>query len=485
MIRVVSVGFDAPLAERVELEKLPSVIHETIEAKQAIIVVARGAWHLWNELRQWMDRKGLNWLLVEPLDPLEANLAKVAFEQMLAARMTLAGFQGRSEAPSVITGEKRVTRRELLREAPAALTKYVDGVWVANTSPCSSPACPLCTSVCPYDALEGKPPRLDAMRCAGCGLCLSACPYRVLWKNSSSPHALWDYIRYLPGIEPGLVVYACRDSIAELLEGLKDHDDKRIIVVPVVCPGDVTLDLLLAPHLLGLRPVIYCPRAGEECGKESVTEYIRLVLSSYQSIVGEEPLVASTPSEVVEAQPGERLLEPWESPPSDLMAAARLAAEKLLSKRGVTDYVKINVPLVARHELDANRCTLCGACAAKCPMGALSLVLEGERESLVHDPSKCIACKTCEAVCPEDALRVVYAAPYSLGRRVLHAEEVVKCRVCGRPVGPKRLVESVASKLRASNAPKALMDTLYLCEECRRRRALGLLEQDDRSKVES
>ncbi len=46
-----------------------------------------------------------------------------------------------------------------------------------------------------------------------------------------------------------------------------------------------------------------------------------------------------------------------------------------------------------------NKCIKCGACAAECPVEAIS---EGEDRYII-DPEKCIECGTCKAVCPVGA----------------------------------------------------------------------------------
>ncbi len=52
-----------------------------------------------------------------------------------------------------------------------------------------------------------------------------------------------------------------------------------------------------------------------------------------------------------------------------------------------------------RVELDRERCAGCGACAARCPMDALSIV----DEKAAFDPGRCIGCGSCVAVCPAGA----------------------------------------------------------------------------------
>lgn len=45
-------------------------------------------------------------------------------------------------------------------------------------------------------------------------------------------------------------------------------------------------------------------------------------------------------------------------------------------------------------------CVSCGACAAECPVGAIS---EGE-DKYVIDPDTCIDCGTCAATCPTGSI---------------------------------------------------------------------------------
>ncbi|HZL06738.1 MAG TPA: 4Fe-4S binding protein, partial [Coriobacteriia bacterium] len=66
----------------------------------------------------------------------------------------------------------------------------------------------------------------------------------------------------------------------------------------------------------------------------------------------------------------------------------------------------LTAPLLARHlysrlfRLDGRRCTGCGACARRCPVGNITL----DPDQRPHWGRECILCLYCELICPEEAI---------------------------------------------------------------------------------
>jgi len=106
--------------------------------------------------------------------------------------------------------------------------------------------------------------------------------------------------------------------------------------------------------------------------------------------------------------------------------------------------------------IDSERCTLCGACADRCPEGALSLGGAQYRLQLIFDPMRCTACEAC-LICPEGALHIEkIAVRESSVPAILVEDRMLRCSQCGQEIGPARLVA------RILKSPQEL-----LCPPCR------------------
>jgi len=53
-----------------------------------------------------------------------------------------------------------------------------------------------------------------------------------------------------------------------------------------------------------------------------------------------------------------------------------------------------------------DKCTMCGACALRCP--SVAITTDRETNELAFYPLRCIVCEVCVHVCPSDAIELIY-----------------------------------------------------------------------------
>jgi ferredoxin len=127
--------------------------------------------------------------------------------------------------------------------------------------------------------------------------------------------------------------------------------------------------------------------------------------------------------------------------------------------------------------LTAARCTLCMACVAACPTGALSA--RGDAPRLEFRESLCRQCGVCAKTCPEGALtpqpRLLCDPEAVDAPAVLHEVEAARCLACGAAFASKAMVGRMRDRLRGHwmYADERQLRRLELCGACRARDTLG------------
>jgi ferredoxin len=126
--------------------------------------------------------------------------------------------------------------------------------------------------------------------------------------------------------------------------------------------------------------------------------------------------------------------------------------------------------------VDPASCTLCMACAAACPSGALSASRAAPRLSFIE--SRCHQCGLCRDACPEKALRLtprILCDPAAVDApAVLREAEPFRCVVCGAPFATQAMIDRMQDKLTGHwmYAGERQLRRLRMCRICRTRDAL-------------
>lgn len=366
-------------------------------------------------------------------------------------------------APSKATNHFRglVPRRSLLMP----FVRYRAPVPRVDPSRCrAASGCDLCVKACPVRAIEkGNPPHVDSAACNSCGLCLPACP------SGAVTHPILDF-------------HACDAEADALADG--PHRNLLVVCTPTLATlaqGDLDLDpavwrILEVPSLGALRPV----------------EILKLLAKGFDRVVGlsRRTCCPGTPgaflvaAALLEGLGHADRVEHWNLadgplatsrlrrlPGNALRISTTETLQELAADLSAEGMARVDLPgrgagLVA---IDAQRCTVCGLCAARCWSEALRLEeLEEGTIRLTFDHAACDACGLCEDVCPERILSVRQVVDTkAIGRRdTLKEDAWLLCSRCGARVAPRAMVSQVEARL------KTRVD-LDLCPDCKPSRMLA------------
>ncbi|MCE4617479.1 MAG: 4Fe-4S binding protein, partial [Desulfurococcales archaeon] len=208
---------DAPtVADKGEIETL---ILKALEESEKVIAFYSDAWKRLPVVRKRAREKGLNYHLYMPVDPLEVKLAypldaKALFEAKKSFMLSIKPHR----AQKTLSLTKPVSRRNLLRRPLDSVMVYRAVPVIASTPCFQQQHCNACITSCPFQALSGKPPRVDPAKCTSCGLCMGSCPFGFIEMTGLGFEAL-DYMlavirRNLD--KPGHMVFSCWDSLPDI-----------------------------------------------------------------------------------------------------------------------------------------------------------------------------------------------------------------------------------------------------------------------------
>ena len=352
--------------------------------------------------------------------------------------------------------------------------------------------CRRCLDLCPTGAIEpaGDHVVIDANVCAGCGQCAAICPTGAAAYALPPVDALMRKLRTLLNIyrETGgshpILLFHDDEHGGVLIEALARHGDGLpanvlpLVVNEVTQVGIETIAAAFAYGASAVRLLLRERPRHDVAGLSKTIELAKPILAalgfgSVAAIATDDPDVLSAALAAIDAHVASP--RPANFLPIGPKREVMQHALHELHGAAPTPVSVIALPQDAPFgsvEVDAAGCTLCLACVAACPTGALGD--DPERPLLRFTEGACVQCGLCKATCPEKVItlkpQLDFRAATAMSR-VLKEEEPFHCIHCGKPFGVKSTIERVMEKLAGQHWMYAhgsgRLDVLKMCEDCR------------------
>ncbi len=382
-------------------------------------------------------RSGLNPLLVRIVDSswgesaIESN--KIILENAWTAEMA------KIEEKTLPASRREV----ILGKLPIVKERIDKPVYIEDMCQGLYRACTLCEESCPYNALKVDKKTgiiIDYDKCTGCGLCASSCPLSAIQFPSVSQVALFELSK-----AKGDKTISCY------------KDNKNSIKLPCVL-------MLSAEDIILLRKSGKLNLVCNGCELSKDISKIKDIVSQINDKIGGISFVY--PEGKIEAKDSK-----------NISIQFNYLSNKNEARKEILSYEK-DLPLYYEVSINENSCTLCESCAKWCPTSAITLKRSKEDEIFEFDPDKCIGCKICVNVCPEGnncsgpkAIKVEKIEKSS--KKILIRDYLVRCKVCGAPVGSRRSLNLVKKMMKERGAE---CDDEWL-ERCPKHRAEYAFQQ--------
>ena len=405
-------------------------------------------------------------------------LSRAVLTGAVVRAMSFPGSQPENLKAVLPSPRRRVSRRALLT---LPLVSYTTAPTISRGLCAAPDGCEQCVSSCPHGALEEDGDRIlvNRAQCQSCGVCVSVCPQRAVEFPGSSPEELEAQLSSLldrrDGPSAKAVAFVCDNGSAPNGPGW--------LPIKVPCLSMVSAGAILETLARGGEAVSLLS-CGEGCRQglaDAVAgrvDFCGQVLELLGDPAGKDRVQLMIGSETERAKPAASLPplpgDPNSKPPTLFgKGVAARAVNDIAARFGMKDLIleHPHSPL-GLVEVDAQACTVCGACAAGCPTGALSYDQRSDGVDLSFDPTLCTACERCVAVCPEvasDAIRLDRTTDRSRlaqGRRTVCSDIETRCVSCGGPVAPLAMLRRIASLLGEEEADLAEEMSRY-CLSCR------------------
>ncbi|HEX7206205.1 MAG TPA: 4Fe-4S dicluster domain-containing protein [Xanthobacteraceae bacterium] len=355
--------------------------------------------------------------------------------------------------------------------------------------------CTRCLDLCPTGAITpaGDHVAIDAYICAGCGQCAAVCPTGAAAYALPPADALMRKLRSLltayrdaGGAQAAIVLLHDEAHGVPLIDALARFGDGLPANVLPIAVNEVTqvgLEAIAAALAYGAGAVRLLVRAKprhDTAGLERTLALAEPILAGLGFGTGRAATIETDdPDSLADALRAIGSPDAAPRPASFLPIGPKRDVLRLalreLQRAAPAPVDVVALPAGAPFgavEINVEGCTLCLACVAACPTGALGD--NPERPMLRFAEDACVQCGLCKATCPEKVITLRPQLDFraaTASARVLKEEEPFHCIRCNKPFGVKSTIERVSAKLEGKhwmfqNSAQRL-DVIKMCEDCR------------------
>jgi len=309
--------------------------------------------------------------------------------------------------------------------------------------------CSACAGACPASAIDSEKLAIDGVKCIACGVCAAVCPAGALtFLPRPRPVILSEVDLALS--KSDVLRFSC-DRCGGALGKAKKV--KGAVVVP--CLSALDEALILECFARGAKDVQLAgcrPDCSFDLGKNRYVQTLRIAEALRRALVlgskaqdtkrtgkagGPGPAPGEPERRDFIIKSGLELVKAAYAPDAQLEKQERWSWLHRLPERRADLLGMARGPASGRHELrrydglqfaeisaDRGLCTMCGACGALCPTGAIGTVELDAHSMLYFRFGWCTACMLCIKACPEKALSI--EEKIDLGRVVESGKPLLK-----------------------------------------------------------
>lgn len=352
--------------------------------------------------------------------------------------------------------------------------------------------CTRCLDICPTGAIvpAGDHVAIDAFVCGGCGNCGAVCPTGAADYRMPPAAVRIEQLRAMllayreAGGRQAVVLVHDAEHGAPLVDALARYGDglpARVLPMAVHAVSECSLAFFASAFAYGaaeLRILAPAKRNADLGGLDQQLMLADAILSGLGFEAGRLGLIETDdPDQLAAALSALPKREGLAASSHLAMGRSRdLARQALrqLHKAAPQPVEMMALPQGAPFgslQVDIGHCTLCLACVAACPTGALSDDPERPRLSFTEDA--CVQCGLCRSTCPEKVIALEPRLNFteaSSAARLIKEEEPFHCVRCGKAFGTTSSIERIVAQLEGKHwmyDKSDMVERLRMCADCR------------------